>query len=140
MLEEARKVFKPEFLNRLDELIVFRPLTRENLSRILDIELVQISARLAARGITLNIVPEAREFLLKRGFDPALGARPLRRTLQRDLEDPLAAEILTGDIPDAEKVTVALADDKLVFRVEALLASVPGAPRPGQPVSVRPAP
>ncbi len=118
MLEEARKVFKPEFLNRLDELIVFRPLTRENVGRILDIELTYIGARLAARGITLKIAPEAREFLLQRGFDPALGARPLRRALQRELENPLAAEILKGELPDAETVTAALGTDKLEFRVE----------------------
>jgi len=118
MLEEARKVFKPEFLNRLDELIVFRPLTRENVSKILEIELTRVSARLAARGITLKIAPEAREYLLQHGFDPALGARPLRRALQRDLEDPLAAEILKGELPDAETVTVVLGSDRLEFRVE----------------------
>ena len=98
MTNAAKQVFKPEFLNRLDDLIVFKKLEKADVVTILDIELAKVRARLESKGIQLTLNAEATDLLVTKGFDPALGARPLRRTVERMLEDPLAEEILRGDI------------------------------------------
>ncbi|MEN3026744.1 MAG: ATP-dependent Clp protease ATP-binding subunit [Chlorobiota bacterium] len=106
-IEEAvRRLFNPEFLNRVDEFIVFRPLRREHISRIIDIQLQRLLKRLEVQHITLELTKPAREFLVDKGFDEKFGARPLRRALQRYLEDPLAEEILKGNIKDGARVRV----------------------------------
>jgi len=94
LLAEARMVFKPELLNRFDDIIVFRKLEREDVAKILDLELARVRGRLDARGVTLEISPEAMAFLIAKGYDPALGARPLRRAIERHVEDPLSDELL----------------------------------------------
>ncbi len=106
-IEEAvRRLFNPEFLNRVDEYIVFRPLKREHISRIIDIQLERLLKRLEVQHIQLELTKSAREFLIDKGFDEKFGARPLRRALQRYLEDPLAEEILKGSIKDGARVRV----------------------------------
>jgi len=117
MLDEVKRLFKPEFINRIDEIVVFRQLTREDTVRILSLEVGKVRRRIATKGIDLVLTPEADAFLLEKGFDPAMGARPLRRAVQRFLEDPLAEEILRGDLAGAEKVEVIRGDGGLVFRV-----------------------
>jgi ATP-dependent Clp protease ATP-binding subunit ClpC len=119
MLNEVKRVFKPEFINRIDDLVVFRQLGREDTVKILGLELAKVTARLLTKGITLKLTPEAQDFLLEKGFDQAMGARPLRRAVQRYLEDPLAEEILRGDLQGAETVEVVKADAGLAFSVVA---------------------
>ncbi|MBN1269564.1 MAG: ATP-dependent Clp protease ATP-binding subunit [Kiritimatiellae bacterium] len=115
MVEESKKVFKPELLNRVDEVIVFRQLVRGDVDQILDIETAKVKERLAAKKIDLHLSASAREFLISKGFDPAYGARPLRRAIERYLEDPLAEEILRGNIHEAEMVEVSASEDALKF-------------------------
>ena len=119
MLEEVRRLFKPEFLNRLDEIVVFRQFDRPEMVRILDLEISKVKVRLESKGILLSLTAEAQEFLLEKGFDQAMGARPLRRAVQRFLEDPLAEEILRGDLHNAGKVNVIKGDGGLVFTLAA---------------------
>jgi ATP-dependent Clp protease ATP-binding subunit ClpC len=114
MIEESRKVFKPELINRIDEIIVFRPLGREDLIRILDLETEKVRQRLAARKIELKLSAEARDFLIAKGHDPQFGARPMRRSVQRYLEDPLAEHILRGGT-SGDTVDVRVEGDRLVF-------------------------
>ncbi|MEI6563294.1 MAG: ATP-dependent Clp protease ATP-binding subunit [bacterium] len=115
MLEEVKRMFKPEFLNRIDEVVVFRQFERAEMLRILDLEIRKVSGRLAKKGIQLVMAPDAIEFLMEKGFDQAMGARPLRRAVQRYLEDPMAEDILRGDFLGAEKVSVIKGDGGLVF-------------------------
>ncbi len=115
MMEEAKRVFKPELINRIDDIIVFRQLTKDDVVRILDVEMAKVRERLAAKAIDLHLTDSAREFLIAKGYDPALGARPLRRAIERYLEDPLAEEILRGNIHPAETVEVTAGEDRLNF-------------------------
>ncbi len=115
MLDESKRAFKPELLNRIDDIIVFRQLVREDVMRILDIEVRKVQERLAARKVELHMAESARDFLLAKGFDPAYGARPLRRAVERFLEDPLAEEILRGNLTHAEAVEVTADGDHLKF-------------------------
>ncbi|MBI3880628.1 MAG: ATP-dependent Clp protease ATP-binding subunit [Verrucomicrobia bacterium] len=119
ILDEAKRAFKPEFLNRLDDIIVFRTLTKPELVQILDLELAKIDVRLKSRGITLVFDEKAKEFLIAKGHDPAYGARPMRRAVERYVEDPLAEERLKGNIRDNELVTVTTEGEKLVFTQKA---------------------
>jgi len=115
LMEEVKRTFKPEFLNRLDDIIVFRPLVKEDLQRIVDIEVQQVIKRLREQGISLEVSAEAKEFLIERGFDPVFGARPLKRTIQRFLEDPLASEIISRKLNDGANIKVKLGKDELLF-------------------------
>jgi ATP-dependent Clp protease ATP-binding subunit ClpC len=131
MIEEARRVFKPELLNRFDDLIVFRKLERPDVVQILDLELAKVRARLADRGINIELADAATAFLVEKGFDPALGARPLRRAVERHVEDPLADEILQrSDVKGTIQVTVSPSGDALVFTQQPVAAtpSAPAAP------------
>ncbi|MDP2923438.1 MAG: ATP-dependent Clp protease ATP-binding subunit [Candidatus Omnitrophota bacterium] len=97
LFEEVKKAFKPEFLNRLDETIVFRPLSKEDLEKIVDIEISHVNSRLTEQSVEVVLTQEARDFFVEKGFDPAFGARPLKRVIQRFLEDPLAEDIIKGE-------------------------------------------
>jgi ATP-dependent Clp protease ATP-binding subunit ClpC len=119
MLSEAKRVFKPEFLNRLDDIIVFHSLTRDDLTKIVDIEVEKVHKRLKPREITFRLTPEATAFLIEKGYDPSYGARPLRRAVERYLEDPMAEEILRGTIKNADFVVVGEKDKALTFTVGA---------------------
>ncbi len=102
----VRQAFKPEFLNRLDEIVIFEALTIEELGRIVDLQVVSLSRRLADRRITLEVTPAAREWLALTGYDPAYGARPLRRLIQKEIGDRLASALLSGKVRDGSTVTV----------------------------------
>ena len=119
MMTEAKRVFKPEFLNRLDDIIVFHSLTRDDLTKIVDIEVAKVLTRLKPREITFRLTPEATAFLIEKGYDPAYGARPLRRAVERFLEDPMAEEILRGTIKNGDFVVVGEKDKALTFTVGA---------------------
>lgn len=106
VLEEMRRHFRPEFLNRVDEIIVFHALSMEHLKRIVDIQLELLRARLGERHIQLELTDPARVYLVQAGYDPTYGARPLKRAIQRDIETPLARLILRGDVHDGETVVV----------------------------------
>ena len=115
IMDEAKRAFRPEFLNRLDDVIVFRSLTREDLLEILELELAKIVERLKAKNINLKLDDKAREFLVEKGFDPQYGARPMRRAVERYLEDPLAEEILRDIVHDGDPVEISADDERLTF-------------------------
>ena len=104
--EELKQHFRPEFLNRVDEVVVFPPLDKEQIKQIVDLMIANLAKRMEAQDMKLQITDEARELLADRGFDPVLGARPLRRAIQRDIEDALSERILFGDILPGQVVTV----------------------------------
>ncbi|SDU04355.1 ATP-dependent Clp protease ATP-binding subunit ClpC [Verrucomicrobium sp. GAS474] len=106
MLEQMKKTFKPEFLNRLDDLIVFRSLNKADMVKIVELEVGKVSTRLESRQLKLKLTQEATDFLIEKGYDPAYGARPLRRAVERYLEDPLAEELLRGNIKESQTVEV----------------------------------
>ncbi len=115
MLEESKRNFKPELLNRIEDIIVFRPMTKETVMSILELEVAKVKSRLAAKNIDLHVSDSARDFLSVKGFDPSYGARPMRRAVERYLEDPLAEEILRGNIHKDEAIEVTSNGEKLVF-------------------------
>jgi len=115
LLEEVKRTFKPEFLNRIDDIIVFRPLSKEDLHKIIDIEIGFVQARLKEQKITLEVSSEAKEFLIEKGFDPVFGARPLKRTIQRYLEDPLASDIISKKFQEGSIVKVLRKNEELIF-------------------------
>ena len=117
VLEEMRRHFRPEFLNRVDEMIVFHALTEEHLKQIVEIQLERLRARLAERHITLQLTDAARLDLVHTGFDPHYGARPLKRAIQKKVETPLARLILKGEVRDGQQLVVDVgADGELTFR------------------------
>jgi ATP-dependent Clp protease ATP-binding subunit ClpC len=115
ILEEAKRAFRPEFLNRLDDIIVFRSLTKPDLIQILELEVVKVMERLKGRKLQINLDEKAKDFLVQKGYDPTYGARPMRRAVERYLEDPLAEEILKGNLHDGDPVQVTVENDKLMF-------------------------
>src|SRR3989338_7121891 len=124
LLEEDKKTSKPEFINRVDDIVVFQKLTREDLVRIIDIEVDQLRKRLSERDIEIQLDQKAKDFLIDKGFDLMYGARPLRRTLQRYLEDPLAEEMISKMIKPNEIIHVSVKDDDhLIFEQGANIAS-----------------
>ncbi len=127
MLEAAKRAFKPEFLNRIDELIVFRELTLENVEQILELELDKVRQRLAGRGWQLHLLKDAKEFLMTKGFNRQMGARPLRRAISRYLEDPLAEAILRGEIKGAGVINVSEKEGALHFARRVKAAKEPAA-------------
>ncbi len=116
LLEEVKKTFKPEFLNRVDEIIVFQSLTKENLRDIVKLEIQSVFKRLEDKEITIQLSDDALELLIEKGFDPVYGARPLKRTIQRLLEDPLAEEIISGAFKEGSKVKADRDGDQIVFK------------------------
>jgi ATP-dependent Clp protease ATP-binding subunit ClpB len=108
--ETVRRAFKPEFVNRLDEMVIFRPLSEQDLAQIVDISIDRLQTRLEDRRLTVGVTPEARAWLASRGYDPVYGARPLRRLMQKEIDDRLARAILSGEVRDGQAVRVSLAD------------------------------
>ena len=105
-LEVLRQSFRPEFLNRVDEVVVFHPLTRDELRQIVDVQMVRLRQRLEERKIQLELTDKARDYLAEHGYDPSYGARPLKRLIQRELETALGRKLLSGEIRDNTRVTV----------------------------------
>jgi ATP-dependent Clp protease ATP-binding subunit ClpC len=106
VMEAAKKFFKPEFINRLDDIVCFRMLERPELTRIVDLEIAKVLGRLKSKRITLTLDDSAREFLIKEGYDPQYGARPMRRAVEKHIEDPLAEALLGGDVREGDTVKV----------------------------------
>jgi len=115
IVEESKRAFRPEFLNRLDDIIVFRQLTKPDLIDILTLEVKKVMDRLKHRNLKLELDASAKDFLAEKGFDPTYGARPMRRAVERFLEDPLAEELLKGHLTGTEPVQVTLKDGGLIF-------------------------
>jgi len=115
ILEETKRVFKPEFLNRLDDIIVFHTLSKPDLVRIVDLEVSKVVERLKAKSIHIELDQAAHELLIEKGYDPAYGARPMRRAVERYLEDPMAEELLRGVIKEGDTVKVSRDGEKLTF-------------------------
>jgi ATP-dependent Clp protease ATP-binding subunit ClpC len=124
VLSELKRHFSPEFLNRLDETVVFHQLTKEHLVTIVDILIAEFNARLVERGVYLDVSEEVKLWLIDEGFESQYGARPLRRTIQRCLGDPLSEELIKGRFKDAKKIKVVLTDKTPNFIEEEVLASV----------------
>ncbi len=118
VLEEAKRIFKPEFLNRINDLVVFRPLNKEDLLKIVEIEAGKVIKRLAARKIHLEFSPESKTLLIEKGCDEKYGARPLRRAVEHYLEDPLAEALLRGEVKEGEPILVIRNGDKLEFQIQ----------------------
>ncbi len=114
-MEALQANFRPEFLNRIDEVVIFKPLSRDQIGAIVEIQLERVRQRLAERNITLQLSGEAREWIANRGYDPTFGARPLKRVIQKELLDPLAMKLLAGEIRDGETVTVTSGSGGLVL-------------------------
>jgi len=115
ILDESKRVFRPEFLNRLDDVIVFRSFTKPDLIQILTLEVTKVLERLRKKNLKLELDDKAKEFLVEKGYDPQYGARPMRRAVERFFEDPLAEEILKGALHEGEIIQVTAGKDKLVF-------------------------
>ena len=120
VLDEVKRAFNPEFLNRIDDIIVFRPLGLSEMERITGILLDQLRLRLSQQKIELEVTPEATQILIQRGFDPQLGARPLRRIIQKLLEDPLADQVLSGAVKEGSRVKAMAQGEEIVFEREAV--------------------
>ncbi len=126
VMEEMKKVFRPEFLNRVDETIVFHSLTQEQILAIVDLMLDRVKAQLRAQGMEIEVSREVKEMLGTEGFDPTFGARPLRRAVQREIEDPLSEEILLGRFSDGDTIRAELEDGKIFFtKAETSLDKLP---------------
>ena len=111
----VRAHFRPEFLNRVDEIILFHRLKKAEMTRIVDIQMTRLQKLLDDRKITITLDPVAREWLAEKGWDPAYGARPLKRAIQKSVQDPLAEMILAGTVKDGEPVTVSAGKQGLTF-------------------------
>ncbi len=116
IMDEAKRAFRPEFLNRLDDVIVFRSLTKPDLIEILELEVHKVMERLKSKNLKLILDEKAKDYLVEKGFDPQYGARPMRRAVERHLEDPLAEEILKGSLHEGDPIQVTVENDKLTFK------------------------
>jgi ATP-dependent Clp protease ATP-binding subunit ClpC len=127
IMEAAKKFFKPEFMNRLDDLIVFRMLEKDDLIRIVDLEIRKVLERLQKKQITLELEESAKDLLIEEGYDPQYGARPMRRAVERLLEDPFAESLLRGDIKEGDQVVVSRRLDRkaLEFKPEPRAPAAP---------------
>lgn len=116
IMERMKSVFRPEFLNRLDEIIVFHSLNEDELGQIVELLVDQVKARINEQGLELELTENAKKQIIKEGYDPAFGARPLKRAIQRTIEDKVSEEILKGNIKTGDKVLVDIEEDHVVVR------------------------
>jgi ATP-dependent Clp protease ATP-binding subunit ClpC len=114
---DLKKAFRPEFINRIDDIIIFHPLSEQNLKQIIDLLVKDVEKLLADRAIALELTDEAKEWVFRKEYDPEYGARPLRRAIQRYIENPLSSKIISGDVKDGDKVRVSVEKDALSFNV-----------------------
>ncbi|MEM7260888.1 MAG: type VI secretion system ATPase TssH, partial [Planctomycetota bacterium] len=121
---ELRRHFRPEFLNRVDEIVLFKPLTEVEIESIVDLMAADLSRRLADRNIRVELTDEARRFVAQKGFDPVYGARPLRRYLQRELETRVARALIEGELLEGAVVSVNAVGDELTVQIEDLSKAV----------------
>jgi ATP-dependent Clp protease ATP-binding subunit ClpC len=127
IMEESKRTFKPEFLNRLDDMIVFHTLERESLAKIVELEVAKVVERIRAKDIKVHLDSSAVEFLIEKGYDPIYGARPMRRAVEKHLEDPLAEELLRSNIKQGDTLDVVAAGEHLTFRAHQAETSEPAA-------------
>jgi ATP-dependent Clp protease ATP-binding subunit ClpB len=118
LMQELRATLRPEFLNRIDEVVIFQPLGREEITRIVEIQLGLLQRRVEDRRIHLEVTDAAKALLAREGYDPTFGARPLKRTIQRLVQDPLALKLLEREFADGDTVVVDVEGDQIVFRKE----------------------
>jgi ATP-dependent Clp protease ATP-binding subunit ClpB len=114
-MEALRSTFKPEFLNRIDEVVIFNSLGHDEIKKIVDIQIGLLAKRLEEKKIGLELTDQAKEFLATAGFDPVFGARPLKRTIQHLIQDPLAVKILEGSVHEGDRLKVDVKEGNLVF-------------------------
>ncbi|HID87910.1 MAG TPA: hypothetical protein EYP55_11140, partial [Anaerolineae bacterium] len=124
VLAELKRTFRPELLNRIDEVIVFHNLTMEHILQIVDLQMRDVSRRLAERGLAVELTDAARRWLAERGYDPQFGARPLRRTIQRAVESPLSKLLLRGEFKPGDTVVIDVGEEGLTFRKKAVVAPI----------------
>jgi len=116
VLAELRQTFRPEFLNRIDETVLFKPLTLEEIGRIVDLLLADLNRRLAERRVTVALDEKAKDWAAEKGYDPVFGARPLKRFLQKQIETRLARALISGEIAEGREVKFTVKDDALVMK------------------------
>ncbi len=124
ILSELKRTFNPEFLNRIDDVVVFHPLTKNHLLMIVDLLIVEVNARLMERGMQLEVSPEVKEWLIKEGYQPEYGARPMRRAVQKNIGDPLSEELIKGRFKDIKKIRLILKENVPTFVEEEAMAEV----------------
>jgi len=115
MESALKQKLRPELLNRIDDVIIFHPLTEENLKSIVDLLIHEVERRLSERGIKIEVNEEAKAWLAQRGYDPIYGARPLRRAIQRYMENPISTKILQGELKEGDTIAISLEEDNLSF-------------------------
>ena len=125
VMSSLREEFRPEFVNRVDDIIIFNYLGKEEIKKIVELELAKVGERLASQEVKLEVTEKAKELLAEKGFDPNLGARPLRRIIQRTVLDPLALEIVTGAVKHGERVVVDAKDKEVVFQTASSHLRIP---------------
>jgi ATP-dependent Clp protease ATP-binding subunit ClpA len=118
LMQELRATLRPEFLNRIDEVVIFHPLGREEIARIVDLQLGHLRRRLEAKRLALDVTDAAKALLGREGYDPTFGARPLKRTIQRLVQDPLALRLLEGEFKEGDTIVVDAVGDALTFKRE----------------------
>ena len=123
-LNELKKLLSPELLNRIDDVIVFDALSKEEVSKILDIQLKELGKRLGDKGLSISITPKARQYLIENGYNPAMGARPMKRLIRKEIEDPLAMEILSNSGKDFNKVSIEYSKNKMVIKLTKEVAKI----------------
>jgi ATP-dependent Clp protease ATP-binding subunit ClpB len=122
-LQELRANFKPEFLNRVDDIVIFHQLSRDQIGQIIDVQLARLLAMLAERNIQLSLDDSARQLLAREGYDPNYGARPLKRAIQTLIQNPLAVKLLNGEVLPGQKVKVTANGDQMDLKVESAAAA-----------------
>lgn len=115
VMEEVKRIFNPEFLNRIDEIIVFRSLEKKDILKIIDISMEEVREKVKDRGINIELTQSAREYIAEKGYDIEFGARPLKRAIQANIEDPIAEKIINGEFPDGSNILVSYKDNQLKF-------------------------
>ena len=123
VIQELRLHFKPEFLNRIDDIVVFHQLSREQIGKIIDVQLERLKTMLNERNITLVLEPSARELLMREGYDPSYGARPLKRAIQSLIQNPLAVKLLQGEIQPGQVIRLSASGDTMEFKTDAAYAT-----------------
>ncbi|MBL8757635.1 MAG: ATP-dependent Clp protease ATP-binding subunit [Phycisphaerae bacterium] len=139
LMKEIERFFRPEFINRLDDVVVFRPLTKENLTNIVDLEVSKVAERVRAQFVTLELDQKAKDFLIEKGYNPDFGARPLRRAVGQYLEDPLSEMLLTGDLKSGSTISVSRRSDAEGKGEDHLFFDVKPAPAEPSPTPPKPA-
>jgi len=117
-MNELKKLLSPELINRIDDVIVFDALSKKEVSKILDIQLAELGERLAEKGLTISLKPKAKEYLIENGYNPSMGARPMKRLIRKEIEDPLAMEILTNKNKEYDLVVVECVKNKLKVKLK----------------------